>query len=296
MSRQLSPSELIVNPDGSIYHINLHPKDLGDYIITVGDPGRVPMVSRYFDEIETKKEKREFVTHVGRVGDKRLTVISSGIGPDNIDIVINELDALANIDLENRTVREDLRSLNILRLGTSGCLQADIPVDNILFSGFGMGMDNLLHFYQHSSNPAEARLRADFSYFMNEHDIKIPVEPYFAQGSTELLAGLNRNDYTGITITAPGFYAPQGRQLRARSKMEPQLLEKLAQFHSDDWVITNFEMETSAIYGLSRILGHQALSCNLILANRAANTFSPAPKKAMDQMIQTLLERISELP
>ncbi len=294
MSRTIPPSELILNDDGSIYHIKLRPEHIGDYIITVGDPGRVPVVSRHFDEIEAKKSKREFVSHVGRVGNKRITVISTGIGPDNIDIVLNELDALVNIDLETRQIKEQKRSLNIIRLGTSGCLQPHIPVDSLLFSAFGMGLDNLLYFYTFVNNPAEAKLRADLSLFLAEHDIELPVAPYFVEGSQTLLQQLGQNDHRGITITAPGFYAPQGRQLRARSALTRNFLEKLAAFSSHEHRITNFEMETSAIYGLSRILGHQAMSCNVILANRARNSFSADPGKAVEHLVETLMTRISD--
>ena len=294
MSTTIPPSELIINPDGSIYHIKLRPEDVGDFIITVGDPGRVEVVSKYFDEIVAKKSKREFVSHIGRVGSKRITVISTGIGPDNIDIVLNELDALVNIDLEKREVKEELRSLKIIRLGTSGCLQSDIPVDHMLFSAFGMGLDNLLYFYDFANNAAEAQLRADFSLFLDESQISLPVNPYFVQGSQRLLEGLARKDYQGVTITAPGFYAPQGRQLRAPSHLSKEFLQKLATFRSEHIRITNFEMETSAIYGLSRLLKHEALSCNIVLANRARNTFSQDPASAIDRMVSTVLERISE--
>ncbi|MCB0636980.1 MAG: nucleoside phosphorylase [Lewinella sp.] len=293
MSNKIPPSELILNEDGSIYHLALLPEDLGDYIITVGDPGRVPMVSKYFDEVEVKKSKREFVTHVGRVGQTRITVLSTGIGPDNIDIVLNELDALVNIDLESRTIKEDLTSLHILRLGTSGCLQPDIMVDSLLFSGFGLGFDNLLHFYHERCNLAEATLRADLALFLHEHEIELPNDPYPAQGSQEMLEKLSHGDPSGITITAPGFYGPQSRRLRLAPLIAAEDLATLSHFKSQGFRMTNFEMETSAIYGLSRLLGHHALSCNVVLANRSNNTFSSNPRAAVDRMIQTMLDRLA---
>lgn len=294
MPKKLAPSELILNEDGSIYHLALLPEDLGDYIITVGDPGRVGMVSQYFDEVETRKQKREFVTHVGRLGKHRITVLSTGIGPDNVDIVMNELDALVNIDLKARTVKEDLASLRILRLGTSGCLQSDIHIDDLLFSTYGLGFDNVLHFYNERSNAAEGTMRADLALFLHEKEIELPGEPYATQCSPALLRQLGEGHATGITITAPGFYGPQSRRLRLEPLLGPEALKTISTFKSQGQRITNFEMETSAIYGLSRLLGHEALSCNVILANRANNTFSSDPKKAVDRMIKLMLERLSE--
>lgn len=295
MPYQHPPSELILNPDGSIYHLNLLPQDIGEYIITVGDPGRVEKVSRYFDTIEVRKSKREFMTHTGWLSDKRITVISTGIGPDNIDIVFNELDALVNIDLQTRMTKNKLKSLKIIRLGTSGCLQPDIPVDSIVSSAFGLSFDNMLRFYDWTPNESEEILRQDWQAFEKDTQLAIPVNPLPVSGSTELLESLAEDHYHGITITAPGFYAPQARCLRARGVIKSSAFDIMENFSSQGIKLTNLEMETAAIYGMSRLLGHQALSCSAILANRANNTFSNQPKKIVEQMIRQMLGRIADL-
>ncbi|MEL7423651.1 MAG: nucleoside phosphorylase [Bacteroidota bacterium] len=296
MSTHYPPSELIVNPDGSIYHLNLRPEDIGDFIITVGDQNRVPMVSKHFDRLEVKREKREFVTHTGYLGDRRISVISTGIGPDNIDIVINEIDALVNIDLEQREDFREHRMLTFMRMGTTGGLSKVTPVDSIICSAFGLGFDNLLNFYDWEPNAAEQQMTADWHTFVSDHQYDLPITPYSVQGSVDLLAHMSKGYHQGITITAPGFYAPQGRQLRAKSRLSPAVMDALRTFRSSDCAITNLEMETSAIYGLCRILGHKALSCNVVLANREANTFSSAPKAAVENLIVKMLERIVTLP
>lgn len=290
----LPPSELIINPDGSIYHLNLRPEEVGDYILTVGDPQRVSRVSQHFDHIEVRKEKREFVTHTGLLGNKRVTVISTGIGPDNIDIVLNELDALVNIDFDRRTEKVTKKSLRIIRIGTTGGLHADHPVDSVVCSSAVFGFDNLLRFYEWQANAFEQKISKDWEAFAVAHQLELPVVPYTVQGSPELLDTIGRGYARGITITAPGFYAPQGRQLRAKSKITPEIFEHLQNFRSGGHQITNLEMETSAIYALSRILGHEALSCSVILANRAQNTFSANPKDAVDRLIKEIIERIRE--
>jgi uridine phosphorylase len=295
MPQFFPPSELILNPDGSIYHLNLLPEDIGEYVITVGDPDRVTHVSQHFDTIEVKKGKREFVTHTGLLGKQRITVLSTGIGPDNIDIVLNELDALVNIDLATRTPLPQSRSLKIIRLGTSGCVQPDIPVDSIVCSAMALGFDNMLNFYERELTPRAQQLANDWQNLVAAKKWALPMLPYPTLADEQLLTTIGAPYHQGITITAPGFYAPQGRQLRATSKLKPAILDQLPHFQSQGFPLINVEMETAAIYGLSQILGHQALSCSLILANRANHTFSMRPKAAVDEMIQAILAKISEV-
>lgn len=285
--KRIPESELVINPDGSIYHLNLQPEDIADTIITVGDPGRVERVSQHFDAIELKVAKREFVTHTGRIGNKRLTVISTGIGPDNIDIVLNELDALANIDLKTRIPKTELKSLDIIRFGTSGCLQPGVEVGSIVLSAFAVGFDNLLHFYELNPSATEE----GFNKKLMESGFPFPTLPYVVQGSQRLLEKLGDGLHKGVTITAPGFYGPQGRSVRLQSKLQGKL-EILQDFKFEEWRFMNFEMESSAIYGLSKLLGHQAMSCNVILANRVDKKFSTDPKGITDNMIKIMLERL----
>lgn len=289
--KPIADSELIINADGSIYHLNLRPEQIADTIITVGDPERVKKVSRHFDELELSVAKREFVTHTGRIGQKRLSVISTGIGTDNIDIVINEIDALANIDFKTRLPKEQKKALNFIRIGTSGCLQKDIPVDSIVLSAFTIGLDNLMHYYPYQNTLQEAKLYDELKEFLN-HTGQLPVDPYVFAASKELLTSLGDSLIKGITLTSPGFYAPQGRSLRGKTKLLPSYLEKLSHFEFENCKVTNFEMETSGIYGLCRHLGHRALSCNVILANRMAKTFSANPKALEEKIIQEILGRI----
>lgn len=290
--KYLPPSELILDQDGSIYHLNLHPEDIADTIITVGDPERVKKVSRFFDRIELKKQKREFVTHTGWFEGKRLTVISTGIGTDNIDIVVQELDALVNIDLKKRQEKEEKKSLDIIRIGTSGCLQADISVDSFVASAYGIGFDNLMQFYAYQPGEIVQNLTTALSAFMyEEHFPTIPI--YGAQADQGLLNQIGFDFHKGITITSSGFYGPQGRSLRLKSLLSSENLDNLGKFRFRECPITNFEMETAGIYSLASQLGHNALSCNLILANRMNNTFSTQPKKFMHQLIKTVLERIA---
>lgn len=285
-------SELIITPAGCIYHLDVHPDEIADTVITVGDPGRVPEVSKYFDRIEHRKAHREFVTHTGYIGGKRLSVVSSGIGPDNIDITLNELDALVNIDFATRTPKEVTRSLNIIRLGTSGSLQEDLPVDSLVASTFGIGLDNLLHYYRFENNADETYVLHDFQ----NHTLLSgnPIQPYIAEGSVRLLNHFSEGYTHGITVTCPGFYAPQGRRLRLPLAF-PGLVDTLSTFRSGMHRITNFEMETSAIYGLGKLLGHHCLSINTIVANRQAKTFSKDAPSAIDHMIRKSLEIISHL-
>ncbi len=287
----IQASELILNPDGSIYHLHLRPEEVAPVIITVGDQDRVPLVSRYFDRIEHRAQKREFVTHTGWIGNARISVISTGIGPDNIDIVLNELDALFNIDLETRQVKTQHTALTLVRIGTAGSLQPEIPVDGFVVSSAGIGMDGLLQFYQaptQQQHPALEALRRHFAGVW-----EFPVAPYFAPADPALAAAFEQGYYTGITATNPGFYGPQGRQLRAAVRL-PQYLDLLQQFEFENQRVVNLEMETAALYGLARLLGHRALSVSTILANRPLGQFSTDPARAVDILIQQVLEKIAD--
>jgi uridine phosphorylase len=285
-------SELVLNPDGSIYHLNLHPEQIAPIIITVGDPGRVPEVSKYFDAIEHRVSKREFVTHTGRIGAQSLTVISTGIGPDNIDIVLNELDALVNIDLKNRSLKAIKTTLHIIRIGTSGSLHEEFELGDFVISAYGIGLDNLMHFYEWTPREDEAALQDALQIFLEESGA-LPVQPYLFGGDPQLIQALSPGMAAGITLTAPGFYAPQGRQLRGRSRLTASDIERLSNFSHRHLLLSNFEMETSAIYGLSRVLGHRAASCNVLLANRKKNEFHPEPQQAIQNLIEHVLEGIS---
>ena len=281
-------SELILNPDGSIYHLHLRPEDLSTTIITVGDPDRVSDVSKHFDSIQLKRQHREFVTHTGMLGGKRLTVISTGIGTDNIDIVFNELDALVNIDFTSRTLRPNITQLNVIRIGTSGSLQTDIPIDAVLVSTYGLGLDGLMDFYEFEDDNIDL---LDAFADNNWETGGLPY-PYLAAGSDALLTAIGKDDFLrGITATCTGFYGPQGRQLRAQI-YKKDIIQQLSSFKYNEHRITNFEMETAGIYGLARLLGHNALSVNAILANRITHQFSTQGQKTVDAMIKTVLERI----
>ena len=286
--QQIPETDLILNPDGSIYHLNLLPEDIADTVITVGDPDRVAEVSRYFDQIDFKKGKREFITHTGWITNKRITVISTGIGTDNIDIVFNELDALVNIDFTTRLIKEKLTSLNIIRIGTSGSLHADIPMDSILVSDYGLGFDALMNYYQSENTEQETGLLKK----LNTHfvDSKVP-HPYLTAGSSTLLKKIGYGLPSGITATAPGFYAPQGRAVRAKNAV-PGFLNQLKSFEFQEQRITNLEMETAGIYALAKALGHEALSVNAILASRAELKFSKNPQQTVDRAIKLVLERL----
>lgn len=288
----IKESELILNSDGSIYHLNLRPEQVADTIILVGDPNRVPRVSAYFDMIEFSTQKREFCTHTGTYKGKRLTALSTGIGPDNIDIVINELDALFNIDLHTRKPKEQLTSLNIVRFGTSGSLQADIPVDSFVLSSHGLGMDNMLHAYKDAPNVREIAMEEAFMAHTQWNTDK--GRPYIVGcGETLKQRLLTDKVFEGITGTAPGFYGPQGRMLRLPVQ-DPTLNDKLHSFNYKGYRMTNLEMETSAIYGLSKLLGHQAVSLNAIIANRAAGTFTKDTKKVVENLIVYGLEQLAK--
>lgn len=289
----IGASELIITEKGCIYHLDVHPEEIANTIITVGDPGRVAMISKYFDRIEHKKEHREFITHTGYIGQKRLSVVSTGIGPDNIDITLNELDALVNVDFSTRLPKEDHTTLEIVRMGTSGALQADIPVDSLVVSTFGIGLDNLLHYYYYSENAEVAFIK---DAFVKHSRLETSaIRPYMAEGSIQLLNKFPaREGYIhGITVTCPGFYAPQGRQIRMAPAL-PHLIDSLAGFRCGDHRITNFEMETSAIYGLGRIMGHHCLSINTIIANRQTKEFTKDGSRSITQMIEKSLALLIE--
>ncbi|MGB0479382.1 MAG: nucleoside phosphorylase [Flavobacteriaceae bacterium] len=286
----IKQSELILNPDGSIYHLHLRPEDLATTIITVGDPDRVDQVSKYFDHIELKQQKREFKTHTGLYKNQRITVMSTGIGSDNIDIVLNELDALVNIDFETRTLKNKLTALNIVRIGTSGALQADIPVDSILMSTYGLDINGMLPSYKIETIRNKAFEKA---FCMHTEWNNDRAQPVLVENSKALEHQLYENHIlTGITATCGGFYGPQGRMLRLEPK-DSIFRNKLQSFRYEDLKITNFEMETSAIYGLSKLLGHQACSMNAILANRANGSFSKKPDETINNLIQYTLNKLT---
>jgi uridine phosphorylase len=286
----IQQSELILNPDGSVYHLNLKPEHIAHDIIFVGDQDRVEKITKHFDSIEFSTQKREFKTQTGTYKGKRLTVMSTGIGPDNIDIVINELDALVNIDLETRKPKEKLTSLNIIRIGTSGSLHADIPVDSFVLSKFGLGLDNMLRSYL-IDGVSNIEMENTFVEHTN-WDLR-KGKPY-AISCSEKLEKIIESDkmHKGITATAGGFYGPQGRVLRLNIQDE-KLNSKMDNFLFEGNRITNLEMETAAIYGLSALLGHNALSLNAIIANRASGTFSEDPYKAVDELISYTLDKLS---
>ncbi|MFY7672278.1 nucleoside phosphorylase [Tenacibaculum sp. MEBiC06402] len=284
-------SELILNPDGSIYHLNLRPEHIAKDIIFVGDQDRVDKVTKHFDSVDFTTQKREFKTSTGFYKGKRLSVVSTGIGPDNIDIVINELDALVNINIETRQVKDNHTSLNIVRIGTSGSLQNDIPVDSFLLSSHSLDINGMLHAYQIDSisNP-----EIENAFIKHTDWSAKKGSPIVIKNSQELENKLfSEETYKGITATAGGFYGPQGRVLRLPLQ-DPDINKKIDSFNYNGNRITNLEMETSAIYGLSKLLGHNACSMNAILANRANGTFSADPKKIVEELIIYTLDKLVE--
>lgn len=287
---QLSASELILNPDHSIYHLNLLPEDIAHTVITVGDPERVPRVSRYFDFVELRKQKREFITHTGQLNGKRISVISTGIGTDNIDIVLNELDALVNLDFQTKTIKARKTSLDVIRIGTSGALQVHIPVDSFLMSEYAIGLDSLLHFYK-SEHIQYQEIQQAFIAHTKWATAK--SMPYVVKYDSELAQKLvSDRIQLGFTVTNVGFYGPQGRTLRLENE-DKELVDKIAHFNFKGMQISNMEMETSGIYGLCKLLGHRAVSLNCILANRITGEFSKSPNKAIDTLIEYTLEKLT---
>ncbi|ACU62130.1 nucleoside phosphorylase [Chitinophaga pinensis] len=291
MNTRIAESELILNSRGAVYHLDLTPDELSSTIITVGDPDRVPEVSRHFDKVEVKRQHREFVSHTGYIGQKRLTVVSTGIGTDNIDIVLNELDALVNIDFASRTVKPTLTRLQIVRLGTSGALQGNVPVDSFVVSSHGVGLDNLLPWYAFENTPEEKSL---LEAFHQQVELRPGcANPYLISAAPALAARFTAGYISGITVTCPGFYAPQGRALRGPLS-HPQLLEHLTAFRHGDHYISNFEMETAGIYGLGRVLGHDCLSISAIVANRIGQQFTKDGAAAVANLIKQSVAIIAE--
>ncbi|MCY2687029.1 nucleoside phosphorylase [Salinimicrobium sp. TH3] len=285
----LAASELILNPDGSIYHLNLKPEHLADTILLVGDQNRVEKITQYFDKVDVVIKKREFHTQTGVYKGKRISVISTGIGTDNIDIVLNELDALVNIDFETRQIKENKTSLNIIRIGTSGSIQKDIPVDSIVVSELAVGFDSLLHYYQSD----DVQLQ-DFNEAIEDHlnTYERNSKPYVVPADSNLVKTfMSEEVFSGFTGSNVGFYAPQGRVLRLPLR-DDNMKDKLAAFSFKGKKITNLEMETSAIFGLSKMLGHKALSLNAIIANRATGNFTKDGAKAVDNTIKYTLEKL----
>ncbi len=276
---KMKESELILNADGSIYHLSLLPTDIGHTIILVGDPDRVTLVSNHFDQIEIKKAKREFVTHTGRIGFKRISVISTGIGTDNIDIVLNELDAITNIDLKNKTLLPDQTSLNIIRIGTSGSIHPEVKCSDTIVSAMAIGMDTLGAYY--NADKVRHLLLPEWCYITKRNQFDLSS---FGSKITE-----------GITLTCPGFYAPQGRSLRVTSEYQIAF-EKLHTLTKDGFHITNMEMETAGIYLLASFLGHKAISFNAILAERLTGRFSNDPETVVEQLIENTLDWITQQP
>lgn len=285
---KIAASELPEQSDGAIYHLNLHPEELADNVILVGDPGRVPMVSALFDTIEIKRQNRELFTHTGTYQGKRVSVLSTGMGTDNIDIVLNELDALANIDLSTREIKKEHRTLNLVRLGTSGALQADIKTGSFVAAAKGFGIDGVLQFYNHGNLSDEGLVKA-FVEHTGWND-KLPY-PYCTPCDPQLLNQLAHDMTQGITVSAPGFFGPQGRQVRA-PLMYPELNRKIETFSYNGQTITNMEMECSAIYGLGNVLGHRALTICLIIANRVTGKFLDSYHNKIMELCETVLDRL----
>jgi uridine phosphorylase len=283
---KISETDLILNPDGSVYHLNLLPKNISDTIIAVGDPSRVYMVSQFFDEVEFEMNKREFITHTGKFNGKKITVISTGIGTDNVEIFFTELDALVNIDLKTREPKSKRKKLKVIRIGTSGSLQEDIAVGSFIASDYGVGLDNLMNFYDLPMNDEEAGVAHDL-----QKKIGLPFMPYVVRGSETLRQQVAFDMAVGNTVTTPGFYAPQGRQVRVANRF-PNLLEDLNYYHKGEFWLSNFEMETAGYYAMARLLGHEALSLNAIIANRIKNKFAKNPQKIIESLIKSVLERI----
>lgn len=287
---QLKESQLIINPDGSIYHLKLRPEQIAETVILVGDPGRVKQVSGYFDHIEFEVENREMITHTGWLNNRRISVVSTGIGPDNIDIVLNELDALINVDFKSRMVKERTKKLSLIRIGTSGTIQNEIPVDSIGLTTDAIGFDNLARYYQMFDKINHYDVVRDFIKLTSWPEY-LP-EPYFVEGNKELISRFSDIEFQGFTLTAPGFYAPQGRQIRL-APADHDLNRRIRSFEYHDKKVINYEMESSALYSLSKMLGHEAVTVCAIIANRATETYSKKPLNTIRQLIEKVLERVS---
>lgn len=289
----LQESELILTPDHKLYHLRVDGNDIADNIVLVGDPGRVQLVTSLFDSTETAIVNREFISQSGRFGNKRITVIGTGIGTDNIDIVLNELDAAVNIDLNTRQVKQNKKSLNVFRIGTCGALQENIPVGNFISSSHALGFDGLLNYYASAPTVCEEGLSQAFlKQCAWPH--RLPF-PYAVAADPELLSAFSAETLSGITATAPGFYAPQGRQIRLAAEIQ-DFTTQLSTFRYQNTAILNFEMETSALYGLGRLLGHRCLTICVVIANRSRGEFLPDYQPSMAQLIRLTLDKIKELP
>ncbi len=290
MQAKIEESELIINPDGSVFHLHLKPGELANQIILVGDPGRVEVVASFFDEIELEKRNREFVSVTGKYKGKRVSVVATGIGTDNIDIVLNELDALVNVDFETRQVKDELTSLEIVRIGTSGSLQKDLPVDSCLLSEKAVGFDGVLNFYAKRDEVTDLTFENALLEYMAW---KTQIAPFYVvDASSDLLTKLSKNDFNkGVTVSAPGFYGPQGRVIRL-GLADNDINEKLTNFEYDNNRITNYEMECSAIYGLAKLLGHKAATVCAIIANRKAGEYSRDYKPVIKKLIEKVLDSL----
>jgi len=283
---KFSEADLILNKDGSVYHLNLKPEHVSENIIVVGDPGRVYRISKHFNNIEFEMNKREFITHTGTFKNKRITVLSTGMGVDNIEIAMIELDALFNIDLKKRVAKTKKKSFNVIRIGTSGAIQEDLKVGSQVVAEYGIGMDNLMLYYELDHSEHELEISEKL-----QHNLDLSFTPYVVKGSERLMEKMRDSFIIGNTVTTPGFYAPQGRQLRINVR-NPKFLNQITHFNHNGFWLTNFEMETSMLYALARLLGHQALSINAILGNRVKGTFLKNPYKTIDSIILKVLDRI----
>ena len=283
-------SELVLNPDGSIFHLKLLPGDIADTLILVGDPSRVDMVSGFFDRIDLQKSNREFVSHTGSYKGKPMTVLSTGIGTDNIDIVLNELDAIVNVDLESRELKQERTHLTLVRIGTTGGIQRDIPMDSFILSRWAAGFDQVLNFYKNRNEVADPVLEKEFILYMDWPD-QLP-RPYFVPSSQRLFDLFNTGIQTGITISAPGFYGPQGRKIRL-DPLDPGMNERMEKFRFRGLRITNYEMESSALFGLASLLGHEAISVCAMIANRASGEFTADYKPVVYDLIKFTLDGLT---
>jgi uridine phosphorylase len=284
----ISETDLILNPDGSVYHLNLLPQHISDTIITVGDPSRVFMVSQFFDDVDFEMNKREFITHTGKYKGKKMTVISTGMGTDNVEIFMTELDALVNIDLKKREPKARKKKLRIIRVGTSGGMQEDLKLDSHLVSDYAIGLDTLMCFYDLPQSEWEASVGEEL-----RQQLALPFSPYVVRGSETLRDLFSSQMMVGNTVTCPGFYAPQGRTVRLQGK-NPHLLDELTRYHKEDMWLTNFEMETAGYYAMGRLLGHEVISLNAIIANRQKGKFSKKPSKTIESLIKKTLDLLAE--
>lgn len=285
--RTIPESELILTGEGAIYHLGLHPEMVADTVIVVGDPARVAKISKFFDRIDFQITNRELVTHTGELNGKRISVISSGMGTDNVEILMTELDALVNVDLKKRQVKDKLKRLKIIRIGTSGCMQPDIPLDSFLVSKAALGMDSLMSFYPWVESE-EGQVIGN----KVQRTLDLSIRPYLSEASTLLLKEFQGPQmYSGVTVTAPGFYAPQGREIRLRPFL-PDYLDRLSKINTSFGQITNFEMETAGYYAMAKMLGHEMISFNALIANRPNHQFSPNSEKTVNGLIEWVIERL----